>query len=172
MPAVCCQYEVDKLEKEKASLEQQLQELQGVLLALEGATGQRQPSHSRQQQGTLQQHVSSLSGHLSMQQGARAVSQDTSKQDNSAGPSQQQCSSYFEQQGTTESCSQVVEEPAMWQADVAAAVGPGVLLHRPAHIAKAPSFLSPGVGTPAMGWGNLPGDTITLQHLCRIIWVA
>jgi hypothetical protein len=162
MPAVCCQYKADKLEKDNSALEQQVQELQGVLLALQGAPGQHQQSHSRPQQGTLQQRVSS------MQQGARAVSQDTSKQDTSAGPSQQQCSSWCKQQGTEEPCSQAVEEPATWHADVAAAVGPGVLLHRPAHITKAPSFLRPGVGTPAVGWGSLLEDNITLPHLCRV----
>jgi hypothetical protein len=165
LPAVFEQYMKDKLEKDNTSLTQQVQELQGVLLALEGAAVQRQQSHSRPQKDTVQQRVSSFSGHLSMPQGGRAVSQDASRQDTSAGPSQQQCSSCFEQQGTTEPCSQGVEEPASWQADVAAAVGPGALLHRPAHSTKAPSFLRPGVRTVALGCGTVPRDYSTC-HTC------
>lgn len=137
------QYKVDKLEQEKAALAQQLQDLQGVLLALEGRgnTVQRTNTHPQPQQAPVQQPVSS------------SRCQPVSSFDLGLDLSQSSVDKENDCSAAAEQATQAADD---WEADVAAAVGPGSLLRRPAHIAQAPSFLKSGVSrTRGLSQSNL-----------------
>lgn len=131
------EYTCNKLEQEKAAATKQLQELQGVLLALEGASSAtasaRHQHHNRPQPSTTaagQQPASSAEPvHLHME-GLGGLSQGGSQKENDPAAANPQQAAAADD----------------WHADAAAAVGPGSLLHRPAHIVQAPSFVKPGVG--------------------------
>jgi chromosome segregation ATPase len=131
------EYRCNKLEQEKAASTKQLQELQGVLLALEGAgsaTGSARHQHRHRPHPSAaaagQQPASSTEPvHLHTEELAGLSQGSSQKENDPAAANQQQAAAADD-----------------WRADAAAAVGPGSLLHRPAHIVQAPSFVKPGVG--------------------------
>lgn len=132
------EYQRDKLEGDNAALRQQLQELQGVLLALEGggaATAHRQ--HCRQQQWRTAPQQPVGTADPTPQEPGITCSQSSSQKENDPAAAQQQ----------QQDIQQAADE---WRADVGAAVGPGSLLHRPAHMVQAPSFVKPGVSCSLM----------------------
>jgi hypothetical protein len=128
------EYRCDKLEHDNTFLQQQLQELQGVLLVLEGSTGPAQRGHTHQQRRAPAQRppTSSLQHH--QQQELGSFSQGSSEKENwPAAPTQQQD-------------TQCADD---WHTDVAAAVGHGSVMHRPAHMKQVPSFVKAAVRSTA-----------------------
>lgn len=131
------EYRCDKLEQDNTSLQQQLQDLQGVLLVLEGSTGpaQRQLTHQQHRAAAQQPLSSSLEQAVHQQQPELgSFSQGSSEKENWPAAATQQ---------------QDMQCADAWYTDVAAAVGHGSLLHRPAHMKQAPSFVKSAVRSTA-----------------------
>lgn len=147
------EYRCNKLEQEKAASTKQLQELQGVLLALEGAgsaTGSARHQH---------RHRPHPSTAAAGQQPASSTAPVHLRTEELAGLSQQGSSQKESDPAAADKQQAAAADD--WRADAAAAVGPGSLLHRPAHIVQAPSFVKPGVAS-----GGGAGLCVT-GHLVR-----